>query len=154
MLMQFSFKPVALMFALVALLAFTPAAMAKHGGGDGGGTGGGGGGGGDAACGSIDTFDMTAGYTDGQPSITWSATTTNLCLDEFTGTTAFDFSNSEGGLTFRSVYGQIGTRTYGDTFIAKPGVTYTIKVSVQSKNKLITSQTKSATAPPALVAAG
>jgi hypothetical protein len=141
-----NFKPVALVFAVAALLAFAPGtAVAKHGGG---------GGGGDAACGSIDSFDMTAGYTDGQPSITWSATTTNLCLDEFTGTTAFNFSNSETGLTFRSVYGQIGTRTYGGTISAKPGVTYTITVQVQSKNKLITSQTKSATAPPALVTAG
>jgi hypothetical protein len=142
-----NFKPVALVFAIAALLAFAPGtAVAKHGGG--------GGGGGDAACGSIDSFDMTPGYTDGQPSITWSATTTNLCLDEFTGTTAFNFSNSETGLTFRSVYGQIGTRTYGGTISAKPGVTYTITVQVQSKNKLITSQTKSATAPPALVTAG
>src|SRR3954447_23212407 len=100
--MSSNFKPVALVFALVALLAFAPgAAMAKNGGG---GTGGGGGGGG-AACGSIDNFDMTPGYTDGQSSITWSATTSNLCVDEFTGSTAFDFSNSETGLTFRSVYG-------------------------------------------------
>src|SRR3954469_18320614 len=149
--MRSSFKPVALVFALVALLAFAPgAAMAKNG--VSGGTGGGGGGGG-AACGSIENFDMTPGYTDGQPSITWSATTTNLCLDEFTGTTAFDFSNSESGLTLRSVYGQIGTKTYGGTISAEPGVTYTITVQVQSKNKLITSQTKSATAPPALVTA-
>ena len=140
--MRSNFKPVALVLALVALLVFAPgAAMAKHGGG---------GGGGDASCGSIDNFDMTPGYTDGQPTITWSATTTNLCLDEFTGTTAFNFSNSESGLTQRAVYGQIGTRTYGATFAAKPGVTYTITVQVQSKNKLITSQTKSATGLPAL----
>jgi hypothetical protein len=138
--MRSNFKPVALVLALVALLVFAPgAAMAKHGGG-----------GGDASCGSIDNFDMTLGYTDGQPTITWSATTTNLCLDEFTGTTAFNFSNSESGLTQRAVYGQIGTRTYGATFAAKPGVTYTITVQVQSKNKLITSQTKSATGLPAL----
>jgi hypothetical protein len=137
--MRSNFKPVALVLALVALLAFAPgAAMAKHGGG------------GDAACGSIDNFEMTPGYTEGQPSITWTATTTNLCLDEFTGTTAFDFSNSETGFTGRMVYGQIGTKTYGGTINAKPGVTYTITVQVQSKNKLITSQTKSATAPPAL----
>jgi hypothetical protein len=146
--MRSNFKPVALAFALVALLAFAPgSAMAKNGVS-------GGGGGGGAACGSIDNFDVTSGYTDGQPSITWSATTSNLCLDEFTGSTAFDFSNSEDGLTLRAVYGQIGTRTFGGTFIAKPGVKYTITVSVQSKNKLITSQTKSATAPPALVTAG
>jgi hypothetical protein len=149
--MRSNFKPVALVFALVALLAFVPgAAMAKDGVSGGGGTGGGGA----AACGSIDNFDMTPGYTDGQSSITWSATTSNLCLDEFAGSTAFDFSNSDGGLTLRAVYGQIGTRTYGGTISAKPGVTYTITVQVQSKNKLITSQTKSATAPPALVAAG
>jgi hypothetical protein len=120
--------------------------MAKNGGG--------GGGGGGAACGSIDNFDMTPVYADGQPSIAWSATTSNLCVDEFTGSTAFDFSNSDGGLTLRAAYGQIGTRTYGGTISAKPGVTYTITVQVQSKNKLITSQTKSATAPPALVTAG
>jgi hypothetical protein len=148
--MRSNVKPVALVFALVALLAFAPgAAVAKNGV-----SGGGGGGGGGAACGSIDDFDMTPGYTDGQPSITWSATTSNLCLDEFTGSTAFNFSNSEDGLTFRAVYGQIGTRTYSGTIGAKPAVTYTITVQVQSKNKLITSQTKSATAPPALVAAG
>jgi hypothetical protein len=150
--MKSKFKPLALVFALSALLAFAPgAAMAKNGGS--GGHGGGGGDGG-AACGSIDSFNMTPGYTGGQPTITWSATTSNLCLDEFTGSTAFDFSNSEGGLTLRTVYGQIGTRTYGGTLSAKPGVTYTITVQVQSKNKLITSQTKSATAPPALVVAG
>src|SRR3954451_2142251 len=151
--MRSSFRLVTLLVAAIAALALASSAMAKGGGG-GGGTGGGGGGGGGAACGSIDSFDMTPGDTDGQPSITWSATTTNLCLDEFTGTTAFDFSNSETGLTFRSVYGQIGTRTYGGTISAKPGVTYTITVQVQSKNKLITSQTKSATAPPALVTPG
>src|SRR4051812_37361069 len=149
--MKSNLKPLALVFALVAVLAFAPgAAIAKNGVSGGGGRGGDGG----AACGSIDSFDMTPGYTDGQPSITWSATTTNLCLDEFTGTTAFEFSNSETGVTFRSLYGQIGTKTYGGTITAEPGVTYTITVQVQSKNKLITSQTKSATAPPAVVPAG
>src|SRR4051812_26382850 len=147
--MRSKFKPVALVFALVALLAFAPgAAMAKNGVSGGGGGGGGGGG---AACGSIDSFDMTPGYTDGRPTIPWSATTTNNCLDEFTGTTAFDFWNSETNFTFRSVYGQIGTRTYGGTINSTPGVTYRITVQVQSKNKLITSQTKSAVGPPVLV---
>ena len=84
--MRSNFKPVALVLALVALLVFAPgAAMAKHGGG---------GGGGDASCGSIDNFDMTPGYSDGQPTITWSATTPKLCLDEFTGKTAFKVSYS------------------------------------------------------------
>ena len=97
---------------------------------------------------------MTPGYTDGRPSITWSATTSNLCVDEFAGSTAFDFSSSDTGITVRSVYGQVGTRTYGGTISAKPGITYTITVQDQSKNKLITSQTKSVTAPPALVTTG
>ena len=122
---------------MTRLLALAPAAMAKNGVS---------GGGGDARCATIDSFDVTSGSTDGQPSITWSAVTSNLCLDEFAGSTAFDFSNSLDGLTGRSVYSQIGTRSYGGTFIAEPGVTYTITVSVQSKNKLIASRTKSATA--------
>ena len=145
--MRPSFKPLALVVALVALLAFAPgAAMAKNGVSGGGGGGGGGG----AACGTIDSFDMTPGYTDGTPTIAWSATTTNNCLDEFTGTTAFDFWNSETNVTARAVYGQIGTRTYGGTITSTPGVTYRITVQVQSKNKLITSQTKSVVGPPAL----
>src|SRR4051812_10671340 len=144
-IMRSNFKPIALVFALVALLAFAPgAAMAKNGVS----------GGGDTACGTIDNFTMTPGYTDGQPTITWSATTTNSCLDEFTGTTAFNFWNSETNFTSRSVYGQIGTRTYGGVINSTPGITYTITVQVQSKNKLITSQTKSVVGPPALVTAG
>src|SRR3954454_11879753 len=101
--MESNFKPVALVFALIALLAFAPgAAMAKNGGG---------GGGGDAACGSIANFDLTPGYTAGPPSITGSATPNNLCLDGLTGSPAFNSSNSGSGLTLRPVYGQIGPRT-------------------------------------------
>ena len=86
--MRFSFKPVAIVFALVALLAFAPAAMARGGGG------GGGGGGGETPCATIDTFTMSGVYVDGQPSITWAVQTTNLCIDEFAGSTALDFSNA------------------------------------------------------------
>ena len=145
--MRFNFKPAALVLALVALLAIAPAAMAKGGGG--------GGGGGGTPCGTIDSFDMSGVYVDGQPSITWSAQTTNLCIDEHTGSTAIDFSNSENGFTGRAVYGGRGTMTFGSTSAAKPGVTYTITITVYSPNgKIQATQTKSATAPPALVTAG
>ena len=79
--MRSNFKPAALVLAVVALLAMAPAAMAK---------GGGGGGGGGGACASIDSFTMTAGYVDGQPSVTWSAATTNNCIDELAGATGID----------------------------------------------------------------
>ena len=143
--MQSNFKPAAIVLAVLALLAFAPAAMAR-GGGDGGG-----GGGGDK-CATIDSFDVSSGYVDGQPSITWNATTTNLCIDEFGGSTAIDSSNSATGFTGRSVYFGRGTMNFGSTFTATPGVKYTFTVSVYTPSgKLIASQTKSATAPPALV---
>jgi len=141
--MRSSFRLVTLLITLVAMLALASTALAKNGVSGGGG----------ATCGTIDAFSMTPGYTDGQPTITWSATTTNNCFDEFTGTTAFNFWNSETNFTFRSVYGQIGTRTYGGVINSTPGITYTITVQVQSKNKLITSETKSAIGPAALVPA-
>ena len=148
--MRFNFKPAVLVMALVALLALAPAAMAKGGTG-GGGTGGGGGGG---TCGSIDSFDVSGVYVDGQPSITWNAATTNNCIDELAGSTAFDFSNSQTGFTGREVYMGRGTMSFGRTFAATPGVKYTITVTVYAPNgKVQASQTKSATAPPALVPA-
>ena len=131
-----TFKPAALVLAIVALLTFAPAALASHGG-DGGGGGGGG------ACATIDSFNVVAGAA----SITWSAVTTNNCIDEFAGATAFDFSNSATGLTGRSVSVGRSTLTSGSTFAATPGVKYTITVSLYTPSgKLVTSQTKSATA--------
>jgi hypothetical protein len=148
--MRFNFKPGVLVLALVALLALAPAAMAKGGAG-----GGGGGGGGGTPCATIDNFDMSGLYVDGQPSITWSAQTTNLCIDELAGSTGIDFSNSEDGFTGRAFYAGRGTMTFGSTSAAKPGVTYTITVTVYAPNgKVQATQTKSATAPPALVTAG
>ncbi len=128
-------KSAALLLAIVALSAFAPAALASHGGG---------GGGGGAACATIDSFDVVAGAA----SITWSAVTTNNCIDEFAGASAFDFSNSATGLTGRSVSVGRGTLTSGSTFAATPGVKYTITVSLYTPSgKLVTSQTKSATPP-------
>ena len=144
--MQSKFKPTAILIALVALLACAPAAVAKGGGG--------GGGGGETACATIDSFNVASGYTDGQPSITWNAQTTNLCIDEFGGGTGIDFSNSRDGFVGRSFYAGRGTMTFGSTFVATPGVKYTFTVSVYTPSgKLVASQTKSATAPPALVPA-
>src|SRR3954454_14729540 len=113
MLMKASFKPAALVLAVVALLALAPAAMAKGGGGGGGG----------GSCATIDSFTMSSGYNaDSQPSVTWAAQTTNLCIDELAGTTAIDFSNSATGTTGRAVYAGRGTMSFGSTFTATPGV--------------------------------
>ena len=145
--MRSNFRLTALVFAVVALLAPAPAAIAKGGGGGGGGGGG--------TCATIDSFAMSSGYVDGQPSVTWSATTTNTCIDEFAGSTGIDFSNSQDGFTGRAVYFGRGTMSFGSTSVAKPNVKYTITVSVYTPSgKLVASQTKSATTGLALTVAG
>jgi hypothetical protein len=137
----------ALVLTAVALLAFAAAADAK-GGGKGGGGGKDGGG---AACGTIDSFDVSAGYVNGQPSITWSAQTTNLCIDERAGSTAIDSTNESTGFVGRSVTFGRGTQTFGSTLTSAPGVKYTFTVTVYQPNgKIAATQTKSVTAPPAL----
>jgi hypothetical protein len=140
--MRSNLKPAAIVVAVVALLAFAPAAMAKHGGD--------GGGGGDN-CATIDSFNMSTGYIDSQPSLTWNAQTTNNCIDEFGGSTAIDSWNSNSTFKARSVYFGRGTMTFGGTGVATPGVTYWITVSVYTPSgKLVDSRTKSVTAGPAL----
>jgi len=59
---------------------------------------------------------VSSGYVDGQPTVTWAATTTNNCIDEFGGSTAIDFSNSAVGFVGRSVYFGRGSMSFGSTF--------------------------------------
>jgi hypothetical protein len=151
--MMSRFRLGALVLVVAALLIPASIASAKGGGG-GGGTGGGGGGGGGGSCATIDAFDMTAGYTADKPTITWSATTTNLCIDELAGSTAFDFSNDVTGFTGREVTMGRGTMSFGRTFVSTPGTKYTITVTVYAPNgKVQASQTKSVTGLPALAPA-
>jgi hypothetical protein len=139
------FRLGALVLTVAALLSSASIANAKGGGG-------GGGGGGGTPCATIDNFAMSGGYVGGQPSITWSATTTNLCLDERAGSTGIDFKNGDTGFVGREVYAGLLTRSFGSTFTATPGTTYTITVTVYKANgSVVASQTKSITAPPALV---
>jgi hypothetical protein len=131
--MMFNFKAAAAAVVAGALLATAPAAMAK--GGDGGGGG---------SCGTIDNFTQTVDAAD---VVSWSVTTTNLCLDEFAGSTSFDFT-SNGVFAGREVYMGLGTRTWSRSFVGTPGVRYTMTVSINRPNgKLAASQTKSVTAP-------
>src|SRR5690242_6467318 len=106
--MRANIKAAAVAAAAAALLATAPAAVASGGGG---GTGGGGGGGG--SCGTIDNFTMSVDAAD---VLSWSVTTTNLCLDEFAGSTSFDFTTN-GVLVGREVYGGLLTRTWSRSFV-------------------------------------
>jgi hypothetical protein len=132
--MRSIFRAGAVMLAMAALL--TPAATANA-------KGGGGGGGGGGACATIDSFTASGGTG----SITWSATTTNLCLDERAGSTAVDLKNETTGFVGRSVTFGRGTQSFGSTFAAAPGTRFTITVTVYAPSgKVQASQSKSVTA--------
>jgi hypothetical protein len=121
----------ALLLAMAALLAPAATASAKGGGGGG------------VACATIDSFDASAAAS----SITWSATTTNLCLDERAGSTAIDIKNETTGFTGRAVTFGRGTQSFGSTFTAAPGTRFTLTVTVYAPSgRVQASQTKAVTA--------
>jgi hypothetical protein len=154
------FRITTLLIALVAMLAFSSSALAKHGGDGGGGGGGkgGGGGGGDAeiACARIDSFTLTTGHDEsGAPTLTKSYSISTTCFDEGGASAAEDSINNTTGFVGRSLwYLYPGLNTSTTTTKARAGDSITMTLTVYAPNgKIADQRTQTVTIPVALTPA-
>ena len=131
----------ALLVAVTATLAVTPAAHAK--GGDGGGGG--------ATCVQITSFSNTVGLLADSASVTTSYSVFNGCVDERMSAIALDTRNDTTGFTGRSVWmARYGANDYANVWSSPFATRYTLTLTVYAPNgKVAATQTQRVTTPDA-----